>query len=104
MDISEDILAIAPELKNMKEAETLEELVEQISLIGQALERCEKMMEHLALSMKGGDELTGLMTDYKTLISHQEALVHKRSQLALAEMHAREDSTAGQRSWWQFWK
>ena len=68
MDLSEQLLASVPGLRNLKEPETMSELMQQLGIISEAMEKCEKMMEYAALSMSSeGTDL--YITDYHQLAS-----------------------------------
>ena len=82
MDLSEQLLASVPGLRNLKEPDTIDELMRQLGIISEAMETCEKMMEYAALSMQGeGTDL--YLIDYRQLASRTKQLYAKESELRI---------------------
>ena len=95
----EEIGAMVPELREMKEPKTLEELMAQLAIISEAINRCEKMMQHLAMT-GNGSEVSTYMSQYKLLFAEQERLALRQHAFTAQSHRAAE---AAKKSWWHFW-
>lgn len=95
MNLTPQLAALVPELQGLKEPQTLQELVEQLGTLGKAMERCEKMLQSLALGKSGKDEASAYVTLYKELVAQEKKLLERRQELVLVEQRAQKST-----SWW----
>lgn len=66
------------QVQNFKKPQTLEEMNQQLGLICDAIEKCQKMMQHLAVGAMDGEgsssELSQMMSQHMQLIRMKEEL------------------------------
>lgn len=103
MDIEQTMSAIGFELKSLKEPKTPEELMDQIALLSKEIEKSEKMMQHLAFSMSGSNELDMYLSNYKQLVARKEELI-RRQQAARFGLKSKAGANRTTGAWWKFWR
>lgn len=67
--------------KNLRKPETLEEMNQQLGLICDAIEKCQKMMQHLAVGALDG---TDSGSELNKIMSQQMQLMRMREELTTA--------------------
>jgi DNA repair exonuclease SbcCD ATPase subunit len=102
MDFPEDLSVALREVKNLKEPKTLPELMEQLEIISRAIEKCEKIMQHMAASLSSDSNSAMLLSQYKQLLFAQETLESKREKLA-SPVPPTENSKTAKRPWYKVW-
>ena len=98
MNITTDMAALLPELQGLREPKSLQELMSQIAIIGKGMERCEKMLQVLAMGGEG-EEIAKYSSMYKELISWEQSLQDLKPALLIAER----TQSAEKKPWWRFW-
>ena len=82
MDInSEDIHFIFSQVKKLKEPETTEECVYQLAIVGQAVQRCQLLLEHLVGGVTDPVDFALYVSEYREMVNMEQKLVIKQGQL-----------------------
>ena len=79
-----EVLEEAFKMPKLNEPKTLDELKDQIAVIGEAIEKCEKMLQHVAISnFSGGaeQELDYFMCRHIELLSTKKKLENKLDEM-----------------------
>ena len=99
--IEQEYQVIFSKVNSTKEPVTMQDYVEYLAVISEAVERCEKILLYLATNPdRAGDMLTYLF-EYKQLISLQQTMSNKKNEVRAAEitsqLHPQKKSP-----WWKF--
>lgn len=102
MLINEDLAVVMPDLRNLKDPENIEEATEQLAIISQAMERCEKILQSLALG-GDGEEIAKFTSYYKQLMALDNYFGKKKTEIAVGAGTGGKKSTSPN-NWWNFWR
>ena len=71
MELLEEFQTTLNRLNKLGEAKTAQELVVQLALISEAIEKCEKLLMYMATSSTGREDMITYLFEYKQLINLQ---------------------------------
>ena len=98
MELIDQFESILSKLNGLKEPQTSGELAEQLALVTEAIEKCEKLLIYMATSPSHKEDSLTYLFEYKQLINLERRL----SEVKIEEKANAAVSPA--RAWWKFWK
>ncbi|MEI6477611.1 MAG: hypothetical protein WCO52_01320 [bacterium] len=102
MAILEEFQAILMNINRLPEPKDIDDLTEQMALVSQAIEKCEKLLLYLITSQEGRDEMVTHFFEYKQLLRLEQTLHKLKQPLLLERYHQEQKAVAKNKRWWQW--
>ncbi len=99
--IEQEFEAVFSKVNANKNPVTMQEYVEYLAVISEAVERCEKLLLYLATNPDRSADMLTYLFEYKQLINLQQTISERKSEARAAEISAKVHPPK-KSPWWKF--